>query len=259
MNSCILGAGMTGLAAGYASGLPVYEAAEAPGGICSSYYVRPGSAERLYQAPKDGEAYRFEIGGGHWIFGGDPLVLRFIRKVTPVKAYIRRSAVYFPDRDLFVPYPIQNHLRYLGRKVAVQVLEEISKGQASGDVVTMADWLKASFGRTLYGMFFEPFHELYTGGLFREVAPQDSYKTPINPSLVIRGAFDDVPQVGYNVTFVYPEEGLNVLAQRMAERCQVHYGRRIVRIDVKSREVYFEDGKAERYDELISTLPLNRR
>jgi len=38
----ILGAGMTGLAAGYASGLPVYEAAEWPGGICSSYCVRPG-------------------------------------------------------------------------------------------------------------------------------------------------------------------------------------------------------------------------
>ena len=32
----ILGAGMTGLAAGYASGLPVYEAAPFPGGICSS-------------------------------------------------------------------------------------------------------------------------------------------------------------------------------------------------------------------------------
>ncbi len=68
----ILGAGVTGLAAGYASGLPVYEAASAPGGICSSYYVRPGSTQRLSQAPADGEAYRFEIGGGHWIFGGDP-------------------------------------------------------------------------------------------------------------------------------------------------------------------------------------------
>jgi len=36
---------MTGLAAGIASGLPVYEAGERPGGICSSYYVRPGEAE----------------------------------------------------------------------------------------------------------------------------------------------------------------------------------------------------------------------
>ncbi len=254
----ILGAGMTGLAAGYASGLPVYEAEPWPGGICSSYYVRPRSTERLHRAPADGEAYRFEIGGGHWIFGGDPLVLRFIRSLTPVRTYVRRSAVYFPDRECFVPYPLQNHLRYLGQKVAAQVLEEIADGRAPGEVVTMADWLKANFRPTLYEIFFKPFHELYTAGLFCKIAPQDDYKTPINPSLMIRGTFAEVPQVGYNVTFVYPEEGLNVLAQRLAERCRIHYGKRVVHIDVKSREVYFEDGTVEGYEELVSTLPLNR-
>jgi protoporphyrinogen oxidase len=254
----ILGAGMTGPAAGWASGLPVYEAEEFPGGICSSYYVRPGEAERLHDAPEDGEAYRFEIGGGHWIFGGDPLVLRFVRSLTPVKSYRRRSAVYFPDRDLFVPYPIQNHLRYLGQKVAAQVLEEIVNGKGNSEVVTMDDWLKVSFGPTLYELFFKPFHELYTAGLYKEIAPQDAYKTPVDISLVIKGAFDDVPQVGYNVTFVYPEEGLNVLARRMAQRCDVRYGKRAVKIDVQSREVYFEDDTSEAYDELISTLPLNR-
>lgn len=36
----ILGAGMTGLAAGMVSGLKVYEAQEVPGGICSSYYLK---------------------------------------------------------------------------------------------------------------------------------------------------------------------------------------------------------------------------
>jgi len=36
----ILGAGMTGLAAGMISGLKVYEAEEVPGGICSSYYLK---------------------------------------------------------------------------------------------------------------------------------------------------------------------------------------------------------------------------
>ena len=40
MSVVILGAGVTGLAAGVASGAPVFEAVETPGGICSSYYVR---------------------------------------------------------------------------------------------------------------------------------------------------------------------------------------------------------------------------
>src|SRR3989442_7245045 len=109
--ACILGGGMTGLSAGVASGLPVYEATEAPGGICSSYYVCPGNEKQLHTAPKDDEAYRFEIGGGHWIFGGDPIVMRFIRSITPLNSYVRKSSVYLPDKDLFVAYPIQNHLQ----------------------------------------------------------------------------------------------------------------------------------------------------
>jgi len=255
----ILGAGVTGLAAGYVSGLSIYEAAEYPGGICASYYVCPGNNQRLQEASLDQEVYRFEIGGGHWIFGGDPLVLRFIRSLTPVKSYIRRSAVYFPEQELLVPYPLQNHLRYLGQKVAAQALQEIFDAQQTRkEVVTMADWLRANFGPTLCELFFEPFHELYTAGLFREIAPQDAYKTPVDLSLVIQGAFDDVPPVGYNATFVYPEGGLNVLAQQMAERCRIQYGKRVVKIDVRNHELFFEEGTGTRYETLISTLPLNQ-
>src|SRR5437899_8981085 len=93
----ILGAGVTGLAAGTASGLPVYEAADMPGGICSSYYVRPGDSARLPVPPPDEEVYRFEIGGGHWIFGGDSAVLRLVQSLTPARRYARNSAVYFPN------------------------------------------------------------------------------------------------------------------------------------------------------------------
>jgi protoporphyrinogen oxidase len=255
----ILGAGVTGLAAGYVSGLPIYEQAEYPGGICASYYVRPGDLRRLREPPSDQEAYRFEIGGGHWIFGGDPLVIRFIRSLAPVKSYMRRSSVYFPDKDLFVPYPIQNNLRYLGPKMAAQVLNEIVEAhRIRHEIVTMADWLLANFGPTLCEIFFYPFHERYTGGLFKEIAPQDEYKTPVDLSLVIQGALGEVPQVGYNATFLYPEAGLNMMVQKMAERCKIHYSKRVVHIDILERVVYFEDGTAERYEVIVSTLPLNR-
>jgi hypothetical protein len=41
-------------------------AEETPGGICASYYVRPGDTRRLPSPPADGDAYHFEIGGGHF-------------------------------------------------------------------------------------------------------------------------------------------------------------------------------------------------
>src|SRR5208282_195224 len=65
MRGLILGGGVTGLAAGVASAFPIFEATEVPGGICSSYYMRPGDHQRLMRAPAGADAYRFEIGGGH--------------------------------------------------------------------------------------------------------------------------------------------------------------------------------------------------
>lgn len=256
-NCVVLGAGMTGLAAGISSGFPVFEAADQPGGICSSYYFRSGETRRLSEAPEDGEAYRFEIGGGHWIFGGDLAVSYFIRSLAPVKSYARRSSVYFSRRALYVPYPLQNHLGHLCKEVAVKALTEMASA-SRGNPKTLADWLEQSFGKTLTELFFAPFHQLYTAGLWTRIAPQDAYKSPVDFSLVVEGAFDKTPPVGYNIAFVYPVEGLNTLAQRMAERCQVHYGKKVVHVDVQRKEVEFADGSGVRYETLISTLPLNR-
>lgn len=252
----ILGAGITGLSAGFASGLPVYEAAEAPGGICSSYYVRPGEKERLFETPADADAYRFEIGGGHWIFGGDPGVLHFIKRFTDLKAYERRSSVFFIDQNQFVPYPLQNHLRFIDRERAAQAINEMNG--AGIECRTMKEWLTYSFGPTLCQMFFFPFHDLYTAGLYDRIAPQDAYKSPVDLKQVIQGALSETTPVGYNAIFVYPTEGLNTFAQRLAEHCDIRYGKRAVQIDLPKKRLVFEDGERLVYDKLISTLPLNK-
>jgi protoporphyrinogen oxidase len=255
----ILGAGVTGLAAGIASGLPVYEGTRVPGGICASYYVVPGEQERRHCLPPHGDAYRFEIGGGHWLWGGDPLVLRFIRCMTPLKSYTRKAAVYLSAQDIFVPYPIQNHLCHLDSRMAMQVLQEILKATpANCSIVTMAEWLRAHFGQTLCQLFFNPFHEHYTAGLWQSIAPQDASKSPLNLSLVLEGAFDKVPQAaGYNVNFLYPIDGLNMLCQRMAQQCNIYYGWHVVRIDVKEKTLFFDDGASLPYKGILSTLPLD--
>ncbi len=253
--SIILGAGMTGLAAGLVSGLPIYEAAEIPGGICASYYLRSGTKERLFTPPNDGEAYRFELGGGHWIFGGDSSVRQFINQFTPLKEHVRHSSVYFHKDSLYVPYPLQNHLRYLGSDVAARALAEMAHPHNSFH--TMEEWLESCFGPTLCRKFFFPFHELYTAGLYTTIAPQDAYKSPVSLPLVIQGALQDVQAVGYNATFQYPESDLNTLAQGMAAHCKIQYGKRVTAIDVRNKQVAFADGTQRTYDRMISTLPLN--
>lgn len=253
----ILGAGVTGLAAGVVSGLPVYEAEDSPGGICSSYYMRPGEILRRFSPPEDGEAYRFEIGGGHWIFGADSDILGFIESFSKVRKYERRSAVYLPEFDLYVPYPIQNHLSYLPKNTVKRALGEILQSSHKPES-TMAEWLSARFGQTLCELFFFPFHELYTASLYQQIAPQDQFKSPVNNELIIKGAQGRTPAVGYNAIFIYPVAGLNELVQRMAERCRIHFDKRVVSLDLRKKTVLFRDGTTVPYDRILSTLPLNR-
>lgn len=252
----ILGAGVSGLAAGLASGWPVYEQASCPGGICCSYYRTAGETRRLAAPPAHDQAYRFELGGGHWIFGGDPAVLQLLSSLCPLRTYQRCSSVLFPTERVYVPYPLQNHLRCLGPRMAAQALTEITKPAAA--FRTMKEWLLASFGPTLCNRFFFPFHELYTVGLYDRIAPQDAYKSPVDLAQVIRGAFDETSPVGYNTRFVYPEGGLDALTRRLAERCEVRYEKQVKAIDVAGRSVHFSDGSSAPYKQLISTLPLNR-
>ena len=257
MKAVILGGGVTGLAAGMTSGLPVYEAEEMPGGICSSYYVRPDETVRHHKSPREGNAYRFEIGGGHWIFGGDPTLLHFLNRAAPGRRHARMSGVWFPPDGRYVPYPLQNHLRHLGEEIASKALREMIS-PTPGPYRTMEDWLYGCFGPTLCAEFFVPFHKLYTAGLYRELAPQDAYKSPVNLSAAVEGAFGTAPAVGYNVTFLYPSEGLDSLARRMATQCEIHYCKRVTHIDVRQKVVQFGDGTSVKYQHLLCTLPLNK-
>jgi protoporphyrinogen oxidase len=254
----IIGAGMTGLAAGMVSGCPVYEAAASPGGICSSYYMLPDSTTPLppdADAATRAQAYRFEIGGGHWIFGGDPTILQFLERTVDMSRYQRRSSVYFPDDRQLVPYPLQYHLSHLDKDVAARAIEEMASPK--GSVTTMQDWLQTYFGPTLARHFFEPFHDLYTAGLHREIAPQDSYKSPVDIGLAVRGALLDVPPTGYNTTFLYPKHGLDALAGAMSDKCDVRYGCPVTNVDTANRELALADGSRVAYRNLLSTMPLN--
>ncbi|HEY8156816.1 MAG TPA: FAD-dependent oxidoreductase [Myxococcota bacterium] len=246
----ILGAGVTGVAAARASGGVAYEAAEHPGGICGSYSRSPGSNERQHGVAKD-DAYQFEPGGGHWIFGGEPEVLELIDALAPVQRFERRSAVFFPEQGRFVPYPLQEHLDFLPPEVAARARGE--QRDAGGAAFTFSEWLRRRFGATLCELFFHPFHELYTAGLCDRIAPQGSEKSPLaRPGPAARTG------AGYNASFVYPREGLDTLVGRLAAGSRIELGKRAVRIASDAREVHFADGTTAGYDRLLSTLPLDQ-
>lgn len=257
MSKFILGAGMTGLSAGLSTGLPIFEAGRRPGGICSSYYMVSGQKKRLEKPYNRDKEYRFEIGGGHWIFGADQKITKFLTKYSKFKRYRRKSEVCLNKKKLFVPYPLQNHLYCFDKKTREKILKEISQIQKKENG-TLEKWLLSNFGPTLCSIFFHPFHKLYTAGLYKKINPQDSYKTPFNLSEVIKGARQKTGNAGYNKEFIYPEDGLDSLTARMAKDCRIEYRKKVVRVNTAKKKIFFSDGESVFYKQIFSTLPLNK-
>lgn len=255
----ILGGGMSGLAAGLASGAQVYEAGPRAGGLCASYYVAPGGTLRQFQPPPDGDAYRFEIGGGHWIWGCDGLVERFVSSLASLESYTRKAGVYLAASRQYAAFPLQYHLNALGNEVAGRALAEMVEGAARpGHGESMRAWYHSRFGSTLEQLFFASFQSLYTAGLWEEIAPEDGDKSPLDLPRVISGALGLLPPAGYNARFLYPREGLGALAEKMAERCRICCNQPVAGIETANRRLRFADGSSRSCGLLISTLPLFR-
>ncbi len=256
-NIFILGAGVTGLACGYNTGFTVFEKNEYSGGICSSYYISKHKPKRQNRRSEVQEDYRFEYGGGHWIFGQNDEIINFISAIDPVKKYNRQASVYLPTVDTFIPYPIQNNLRFLPDELSQKIITEIANNEEDPSVRTMFDWCDSFFGKTLSGLFFHPFHDLYTAGLWKTIQPQDGYKSPINIAQIISGAEKDVASVGYNTSFIYPQHGLSTITSAIEKKCDIQFGKEVSSINLNNKTINFIDGSEVVYKKLITTLPLN--
>lgn len=242
----ILGAGISGLAAAYATRGVAYEAEETVGGLCCSYRCRP-SGVRVRD--DDAHGYRFEVGGGHWIFERSERLDAFLERFGRPRTYSRRAAVRLNRLGVTLPYPLQHHVGDLPPDLRRHI---DSDPPPVGEPRSMRDWLEWQYGRTLCDTFFHPFHEAYTAGLYARLAPQDPHKSPQRRGV---GAARDV---GYNVSFRYPEVGLGRVVEGLAREARIALGHRATSVDLRERVVHFENGAAAPYETLISTIPLHR-
>ncbi|MCM8813055.1 MAG: FAD-dependent oxidoreductase [Candidatus Omnitrophica bacterium] len=237
----ILGAGITGLSAGIDTGWDIYEAAAEAGGMACSYAYAAGEPA--------GQPYWFERAGGHWFFFPDERLSAFVQALSPLRRYARNAAVFLSPRRQAIAYPLQCHLACLSPRERAAVERETAV-PVCGSAGDQRAWFLQHFGTTLCELFFFPFHQRYTAGLYPRLAPPEFLRTPR------LGRNDGAADAGYNKVFFYPEGGLRRFIAAMAARCRIHYGKRVVRIDLPEHRVFFQDGSGIRYDRLISSLPL---
>jgi protoporphyrinogen oxidase len=162
----------------------------------------------------------------------------------------------------WVKHPAITNLHGLPPEVVVNVLRDfMERPRIGADAIrNYEDWLMASYGRT----YAETFPMQYTRKFHTTTA--DNMTTDwVGPRLyqanleeVLLGALTpDTPNIHYVQESRYPtRNGFVSFLDSFLTESTIFLNHRVVMIDPVSREVFFSHGAVEKYDHLISSVPL---
>jgi protoporphyrinogen oxidase len=254
----IIGAGPTGLGAAYRlnelgyDNWVLYEKSDYVGGHASSHV--------------DAQGFVWDE-GGHVIFSHYPYFDKLIDRMlgSEENQLVRES--WIVSGESWVPYPLQNNLRYLPKPVQVECILGAAAAAANGrskDAVNFREWILASFGEGIAKAFMFPYNakvwttpleNMSKSWIAERVAVTD-LKRMLESVLLER---DDVGW-GPNSKFRFPlHGGTGEIYRRMAD-CfpgKIHRGKELVEVDCDRRRVSFADGTGDTYDTLISSAPID--
>jgi protoporphyrinogen oxidase len=254
----IIGAGPVGLGAAYRlqelghHDWVVYEGADHVGGLASSV--------------TDDAGFTYDI-GGHVMFSHYAYFDRLVDRLLgdDHSRLMRESWIWMKGR--WIPYPLQNNIRHLPRDVLLECLHGLVDAQRMDPAATesFADWVDAVFGEGIARHFMRPYNfkvwahplEMMSKGWIAERVSLVDLKRVLANVVEER---DDLSW-GPNNTFKYPlYGGTGGLYHRFLPYLGGHLQlrREVVEIDPEARTLRLADGGVDRYDELISAVPIPR-
>ncbi len=253
----ILGAGPTGLGAGYRLNEVGYddwvilESNDYVGGLATSF--------------TDDAGFTYDI-GGHVMFSHyeyyDDLVAKLMGgDYTELE---REAWVWMEDR--FIPYPFQNNIRDLDPQTVFECVTGLIEAQRSEHSPSnFSEWVDAVMGAGIAKHFMLP----YNFKVWATPAELMNYVwigervSVVNVETILRNVILGEDQVswGPNNTFKYPlrggtgflYEGLRTFVEE-----HLHLETHVTTVDPVAKEVRTADGRTWAYDVLLSTIPLNK-
>jgi len=256
----IIGAGPTGLAAGYRlrelgyRNFVILEARDGVGGLASSERTANG--------------FTYDI-GGHVLFSHYPYFDALFDRLMgdEYQELVRESWIWMCRR--FIPYPFQNNVKYLPRELVLECVLGLMEAQRTPPDLSR------------FANFEELIHGVFGSGIAQSFMIPYNFKVWAHPAAMMnkewigeRVAMIDVARVlrnvildrddagwGPNSTFKYPRYGgTGGLFDRMRPYIEsnLRLSTPVVRVDLAAKIVTTADGAREPYDVLLSTIPLDR-
>ena len=257
----IIGSGPTGLGAAYRlkelghSDFLIVEAAAHVGGLASSF--------------RDERGFTWDI-GGHVQFSHYPYFDDLMAKALAKDNWIsheRESWVWMRNR--FVPYPLQNNLRYLPKDdqwAAIQGLITQYRTPKSELPANFSEWIHATFGAGLAKVFLEP----YNFKVWAHPLEQMNYQwigekvAVIDLERVIKNLIFELDDIswGPNKTFQFPKRGgTGAVWQGVADlvgRDKIRLNTPVRHVDPTNKVAILNKNSRIKYTHLLSTMPIDR-
>ena len=244
IKNVILGAGIAGLAFASAAGKAdsaIFEKESYYGGLCHSFEV-------------DGFYFDMAV---HLSFTKIPEARAFFDR-TPYLAHEPVAYNYYASH--WLKHPAIFNLAKLPSADKADFIQSFVEERYKGEIGNYEDWLRASYGKVftekLYNVYTKEYwtvdsKELSTGWIGPRVNLPDFRK-------ILEGAFEaETGNDYYAAEMRYPKAGrFKTFLRPLAENADIRYGKEAVRLDAAGKKIYFSDGTAVRYENLISSIPL---
>ena len=251
----ILGAGLAGLSAGWhlqKMGIDcrILEKEAGVGGLCRSKKL-------------DGFVFDYD---GHLLHFRQAYTFNLVKRLLGDNLTEHKRNAWIYSDGAYTRYPFQANLYGLPGPVVKECVLgfiEASRNNHSKkkNNLNFLHWIKQTFGNGIARHFMIPYNRK-----FWTLPPEklscswlDGF-IPI-PSLreVIEGTIEENQrQFGYNAHFWYPKNGgIEELSLALADEIKnIHLNCPVSEIDLKKKEIKTSTGDKEKFDHLISTLPL---
>lgn len=248
-NNVILGAGIAGISAAYhlkqkGENSVIFEKDNDWGGLCGFFEI---------------DGFRFDR-FVHFTFAKDEKIAELFAKSSPLYAHPPVSYNYW--RGCWLKHPAQNNLAPLPIEEKVKIIDSFVNRPRKdvAEIPDYAEWLRVQYG----DYFAENFPFAYTRKYWGVEAKQLETKwvgnrLHVSPlPEVLRGAFAEQQENFYYTKFMnYPKKGgFRSIMNECRKGLDIRLNKKAVRIDTAAKQVEFADGTVEKYDNLISSLPL---
>jgi protoporphyrinogen oxidase len=247
IDTLILGAGISGISAGYHGNLSynkclILEKGSSYGGLLDNFVINGFTFDNFV----------------HFSFTKNEYVKKLFADSTDYELHQPNPFNY--SNGLWIKHPVQNNLHALPMKMRLRIVIGFLFRRKNKKLISYEDYLHASYGKYFSSLFPSKYTRKYWRTDPKDLGVEWVGNRMYKPSLkevLVGTLITKTNEVYYTGEMRYPiRGGFKSFLFKMVENLEINYESKVVNINPKDKVVTTERGEKYRYNRLISSIPL---